>query len=180
MHLYKEPYNEGYTDQELAAIQSAVIFNQKNLTSPAIVCLEGWRVCNEYNPDLTTRIAERNSTENLKTMRFFTAMSLTLSDGCVLFSDDNALPLWDHLHNWYDFWEAPVGRPVSNYQELYNGINGLYIREFENAWVVYNFSGVDQQIDFAQALISVSDGTNSDRFTIPNKDGGIFLKSGEE
>ncbi len=177
MECPKNSYSDTYSNEQLSKIQSAVIFNQKHLAEPALVCLEGWEVSSEYNPSQTTRIVERNSPENLQTMRFFTTMSLTLSDGYVLFGDDNALPFWDHLHNWYDFWEAPIGSLVSDYQELYNKIDSLYIREFENAWVVYNFSGISQQIEFSRKLTSVSDNSISKIFTIANKDGGIFLKS---
>jgi hypothetical protein len=27
-------------------------------------------------------------------------------------ADDNSLPISDHLHNWYDFWDAKLGLPV--------------------------------------------------------------------
>ncbi|MBN1499447.1 MAG: hypothetical protein JW982_04805 [Spirochaetes bacterium] len=176
MECYKESYNKPYSGEELEAIQAAVIFNRKNLASPALVCLEGWRTGGKYNPDRQTRIAERNTSENMKMMRFFTAMSLTLTDGYVLFSDDNSIPFWDHAHNWYDFWDAPIGKPVSSYQKLYNGIKGLYVREFENGWVIYNFSGSNQKIILPQKVKTVSTNEPGIKFTIADRDGEIYIK----
>jgi len=71
MECYKGPYNDPYPEDQLQITQDAVIYNQNNLAAPAIVCLEGWRICYEYNPDKLTRIEERNTPENLQMMRFF-------------------------------------------------------------------------------------------------------------
>jgi hypothetical protein len=176
MECYKGPYNATYSHDELAQIQAAVIFNQQRLAAPALVCLEGWRICNEYNPDLKTRISERNSPDNQRMMRFFTTMSLALTNGYVLFGDDNAIPLWDHTHNWYEFWDAPIGKAISEYNKSYKDIGGLYIREFENAWVVYNFSGKEQLIDLPSEVKSVSGKKTAKRFIVPDRDGEIFIK----
>ncbi len=176
MENHKPNYKENYTDEQLQQIQEAVIFNQEHLHEPKIVCVEGWRVHDEYNPDRDTRIKERNSDENLQTMRLFTTMTLTLSNGCVLFADDNAIPLADHYHNWYNFWDLPIGKPVGKTGTLYNNIDNLYLREFENAWVVYNFSGTAQNIGFSEKLKDGLTQKVSKSFTVPNKDGMILLK----
>jgi len=176
MENHKPHYNQNYTDAQLQEIQKAVIFNQNNLREPKAVCVEGWRVHDVYNPDLDTRIKERNSDENLQLMRFFTTMTLTLTNGYVLFGDDNAIPISDHAHNWYDFWNLPIGKPVGNLNTLYKGINNLYIREFENAWLVYNFSGTVQNVEFSETLINGVTHEVSKNFNVPNRDGMIFLK----
>ncbi len=176
MENHKPNYRENYTDEELQQIQEAVIFNQTHLHEPKIVCVEGWRVHDVYNPDRNTRIKERNSEVNLQTMRLFTTMTLTLSNGCVLFADDNAIPLADHYHNWYKFWDLPIGKPLGKPGTLYNNIGNLYLREFENAWVVYNFSGTSQSVGFPEKLKDGLTQKVSKNFTVPNKDGMILLK----
>lgn len=167
MECYKDSFDRPYTREELEAIQDAVIFNQQNLASPALVCLEGWRTGKKYNADKKTRITERNTPENLRMMRFFTAMSLVLTDGYVLFGDDNGIPFWDHAHNWYDFWDTPIGEPISPFQQKYEDTEGLYVREFDNAWVVYNCSGKAQTL-----------GISGKQTTVADMDGEIILKTG--
>lgn len=177
MECHKSPYYGTYTFEVLKEIQEAVIYNQNTLLPPALVCLEGWRICEEYDADKSTRINERNSEENLKMMRFFTTMSLTLTDGYVLFGDDNAIPHWDHSHNWYDFWDAPLGNGVSDYQTLYQNIPGLYYREFENGWVIHNLTGVEQEVILPARAQSIVNNKLGKEFSIPDRDGDIFLKS---
>ena len=65
-------------------------------------------------------------------MRLFTTMSLTHSDGCVLYNGGV-----DHSHYWYDFWDAERGRPISERAQLYETpkgvtIDGLFTREFDH------------------------------------------------
>lgn len=177
MECYKDRFDRGYTDDELAEIEAAVIFNQENCAEPVHVCLEGWRVCEAYDADRETRIQERDSPENRQWMRFFTTMMLTLSDGHVLFSDDNALPVSDHRHNWYDFWDAPIGEPIGDRGRRYQDVAGLFIREYENAWVVYNRSGSERRVEFDVAVEKASTGGSGKSFTLSNKDGEIYLKT---
>lgn len=176
MECYKYGYDKDYPFEQLKQIEDAVIFNQNNLAQPALVCLEGWRICEDYNADRATRITERDNPENLRLMRLFTTMSLTLTDGYVLFGDDNAIPHWDHSHNWYEFWDAPIGEAVTRYQTNYNEIEGLYIREFENGWAVYNLSGYNQTIEFNERVYSITGEIQRKSFTVNNMDGEIFLK----
>jgi len=175
MECYKPDFTRGYTREELGKIQEALVYNQTHLAEPALVCLEGWRVARAYLPDLETRVAEREEEENLRWVRFFTTMSLTLSDGYVLFSDDNALPLQDHLHNWYDFWDAPLGEPEERYLPLKEE-PPLYQREFENGWAVHNFCQDSRVISFSHPVYSVAQKKVARTFAVDSLDGDIFLK----
>ena len=54
-------------------------------------------------------------------------------------------------------------------------MEGLFIREFDNGWVVYNRSGADQVIDFA-ARVSAFEGDAGTSHEVADLDGGFFEK----
>ena len=109
-----------------------------------------------------------------------TTLSLTHSDGYVLFGDDNAIPVPDHLHNWYDFWDADLGQPTQEKAVQYQDVAGLFIREYEKGWVVYNRSGAMRTVAFDEPVIGVNSGKRNSRHEIPDFDGEMFLKSGTD
>ena len=176
MECYKPRYDNGYTIDQIKKMESTLLWAEDNLKEPHINCLEGWRIVTDYTGEREVRVAERNSEENLKWMRMITTLSLTHSDGYVLFADDNAQPSSDHLHNWYDFWDADLGNPIGKKGATYNNIEGLFIREFENGWAVYNRSGVTQSVLFKENVIAFSKKEIAKSNKIPNFDGEIFLK----
>ena len=92
-------YDEGYTYKGLKQIESTLSWAEENLREPRINCLEGWGVTTE-SPD---------SPLNRKWMRVFTTMSLTHSDGYVLYNDGI-----QHQHFWYDFWDTDLGTPIGD------------------------------------------------------------------
>jgi hypothetical protein len=83
----------------------------------------------------------------------------------------------DHRHNWYDFWDAPIGEPIGDRGRRYQDVAGLFIREYENAWVVYNRSGSERRVEFDVAVEKASTGGSGKSFTLSNKDGEIYLKT---
>ena len=176
MESYKDDYSRGYTLDEIKQMESTLLWAEQNLKEPRINCLEGWRVVENYTADLSTRIAERNSEENQRWMRMITTLSLTHSDGYLLISDDNAIPTPDHLHNWYDFWDAEMGRPIGDKARQYHRVAGLFIREFEKGWAVYNRSGAAQPVTFDQEVTGVNSGKRQSRHQVLDFDGEIFLK----
>ena len=125
MECYKQEHDKGYSLDQILRIEETLLWAEQHLREPRINCLEGWRVVTEYMGDLNTRVAERNSEENRQWMRMITTLSLTHSDGYVLFGDDNAIPVSDHLHNWYDFWDADLGQPIQEKAIQYQGTTGL-------------------------------------------------------
>ena len=180
MECYKQEYAKGYSLDQILQIEETLLWAEQHLREPRINCLEGWRVVTDYMGNLGTRIAERNSPENQQWMRMITALSLTHSDGYVLFGDDNAIPVPDHLHNWYDFWDADLGQPVQGKAVQYRDVAGLFIREFENGWVVYNRSGFEQPVAFDNRVVGVSSGKRQLTHKIPDFDGEIFLETGSD
>ena len=125
-------------ESDLTVVENSLLRLEQNLREPQINGLEGWGVPTEP-PDSPT---------NLRWMRAFTALSLTHSDGYVLFTDGHS-----HTHYWYDFWDADLGRPLSEEKaQLYDNRKGLYIREFTNGWAAYNHSGETQEITLPEVV----------------------------
>ena len=139
---------------------------------------------------------------NQQWMRLFTTMSLTHSDGFVrLFSGIATLTHHTHFyeleywiekahsevheqgllhshpeHYWYAFYDVPIGCPVGEIGQTYEGINGLFIREFTNGWVVYNRSGKEQQVQLPMQTTGVASRISSTSHVVHDLDGEIFVK----
>lgn len=156
-------HDRGYTYDGLAEIEGTLLWAEENLREPRVNCLEGWGIPTE-SPD---------SPINLQWMRVFTAMSLTHSDGYVLYNDGI-----QHEHYWYDFWDADLGQPIGSKAQIYENREGLFIREFTNGWAVYNRSGKPQEIRLSDQATGVESGLRNTIHIIPHLDGEIYLKSG--
>ena len=182
----------GYSYKSLFDIESTLLWSEENLREPQINGLEGWGI--ESEP--------LDSPRNKKWMRVFTTMSLTHSDGYVLYvtgiqgiyhshqyeilaghATEHAQGTehdHQHQHYWYDFWEAPLGQPIGGDEtkaQLYEDREGLFIREFTNGWAVYNRSGKEQKIALPQAVSGWNSGVeNQRRHTLADLDGEIYLK----
>ena len=162
-------YPGGYTRPRLIKLESVLSWAEEHLREPRINCLEGEGMS----------IEPPNGPNNLRWMRVFTTMSLTHSNGYVLYTTgfrDLEGPHHDHL--WHDFWNANLGRPVGEKAQLYGDIEGLFIREFTNGWAVYNRSGAAQTITLPESAVPVSDrGNNAASLThqLPDLDGEIYL-----
>ena len=157
-------YPYGYTHGGLYEIENTLLWSEQNLRAPRINCLEGWGIPTEA-PD---------SPDNRRRMRVFTTMSLTHSDGYVVYNTGG----WVPGHFWYPFWDANLGRPVGEKAQHYGDVDGLFIREFTNGWAVYNRSGKTQTISLPESATPVSDrGNNSASQThqLPDLDGEIYL-----
>ena len=165
--------NGGYTREGIMEIEETLHWAETQTQEPRINCLEGEGLGTEP-PD---------GPNNLRLMRLFTTMSLTFSDGYVLYTDgsrfvDTQAP--HHSHIWHDFWDADLGHPLpsSGKRQTYDGVDGLFIREFTNGWAVYNRSGKEQQIEFSEAVSGVASGVKEKRsHVLPDLDGEIYLKS---
>ena len=192
METAAEDYEVGYTHAELAHIENTLSWAEENLREPQINCLAGRGVRNEL----------LDSPRNLQWMRLWTTMSLTHSDGYVVFvmgggpgPPPHPFEFWpghadlhaqgirhghQNTHYHYDFWDADLGRPVGGDEtkaQLYENREGLFIREFTNGWAVYNRSGTAQEIELPQEVSGWSSGVkNKNRHTLADLDGEIYLK----
>ena len=162
---------DGYTYAGLREIESTLLWSEENFREPQINSLEGWGIGTEA-PD---------SPNNRRWMRVFTTMSLTISDGYVLYNTGRiSFGDPDHEHLWYPFWDADLGQPVGHQAQPYQNIEGLFTREFTNGWAVYNRSGQAQTITLSISATPVSDrGDNAASMThlLPDLDGEIYLKT---
>ena len=146
----------------LNEVETSLLWLEQNLREPQINALEGWGIPTKSPDDPT----------NLRWMRAFTTLSLTHSDGYVLFNLGEG-----HEHYWYDFWDADLGRPIGEKAQLYQETEGLYIREFSNGWAVYNHSGETQEITLSEGVTGVSSAVEGMMHTLPNLDGEMYLKA---
>ena len=163
-------YPGGYTYAGLKEIESTLLWSEQNLKEPQINSLEGWGIPTEP-PD---------SPNNRRWMRVFTTMSLTISDGYVLYNTGrNSFGDPDHEHLWYPFWDADLGLPIGPKAQPDQSIDGLFIREFTNGWAVYNRSGVPQTITLPSSATAVGNGDSRSTTThlLPDLDGEIYLKT---
>ena len=155
-------------EHAIDAIEQTLQWAEQTLRAPRLVALEGWAIPTQL----------RDSPTNRRWMRAFTTLSLTHSDGFVLFikgrSPDNHW--YSHRHYWYDFWDADLGRPIGETLQLYDNRNRLYIREFTNGWAVYNHSGSTQIVTLPGEASAVASGLVNTEHALPNLDGEIYLR----
>ena len=167
METHPADREKPYTRAEIVEIETNLIWLEQNLREPQINCLQGQGIPTEP-PD---------SPANQRQMRLFTTMSLTCSDGYVVYTTGR----WFQEHIWYPFWDADLGQPVEPAAKRYQeDIEGLYIREFTNGWAVYNRSGQTQTVTLPSSATSVSDrGSTAASIThlLPDLDGEIYLKA---
>lgn len=160
------PYINGYfmecdhsdSVEDWDQIRSSLQWAEKNLRQPRINCLETW-----YH----------QSRNDLHLMRATTTLSLALSDGMCLFSDPNPLPTPDHRHNWYDFWNRSLGRPLAAgaLQQ-----DGTWRRQFENGIVIHNPKGNRRQtILLPGEATSLATGRKARTHVLEDCDGDILL-----
>ena len=153
--------NSKQIENALEEARSTLFWLEQNLREPHINGVEGWSIPSEP-PDSPT---------NRRWMRVFTTLSLTHSDGYVTFLDTSYTG-----HHWYDFWDADLGRPIGEKGQLYQEIDGLYIREFTNGWAVYNHSGEAQAITLPEEVQGVASGLVNTEHALPNLDGEMYLR----
>ena len=157
VHANLDPAGELWLTQ----LEQVLSWAESNLREPQVNALEGWGYPDEP-PD---------SPKNIQYMRAITALSLTHSDGYVMYNDGVS-----HRHIWYPFWDADLGMPVGPKAQRYKDIDGVFIREFTNGWAVYNRSGTHHVVELPEKMMSVSSGLKSTAHTLPNHDGGIYIK----
>jgi len=140
-----------------AEVRKALLWFEKNFQVPQVNCLEVWG----------DRGDERR-------MRATTTLGLTHSNGSVLYADPKSLKTPDHLHDWYEFWDAPLGSPTSR---LIERSDKSYQREFQGGTVIYNPSrNGPVRVEFATNRRRMSDGESGKDYIVMDGDGDIFLK----
>lgn len=148
------------TPQDWQRISETLIWAESHLREPRINCLESW-----YHTSRNDR----------HLMRAVTTLSLTQSNGYCLFSDPNSLPAPDHLHDWYPFWDADLGKPLSPGQRQGDG---SFKREFSKGTALYNPMGNKPvTVVFGEERKSVATGRMAKEHPVAPVDGDIFLSN---
>jgi Hypothetical glycosyl hydrolase family 15 len=147
------------TPQVWKLLADSLLWAEKNLRQPHINAFETWFV---------------DSRNELNRMRATTTLALTHSDGYVLFADPNDLPVPDHLHDWYPFWDfKSLGKPSA---PMTKRRDGAFQREFSGGTVVYNPEGNKTvTVTFAGRRVSAATRKLSNTFTVDGMDGDLFL-----
>ena len=171
-----QPGEDGiYDTAEIAEIQETLLWAEAAVQEPRINGLHGFGSIWEP-PD---------SPQNWRSVRFFTTMGLTLSDGYVMFELNSyydvilnkLTPSYEGVYPiWYEFWSADLGQSIGAKAQLYENREGLFVREFTNGWAVYNRSGKEQSIQLPGKVKAVASGLTGTAHTIPDLDGEIYLK----
>ena len=151
---------DGYSYEKLRGIEEALSWNEKHLREPRINVLLGQGVDQPID-----------SPDNLRWMRVITTLSLTHSDGYSVFVTPDPGGIM-----WYDFYDADLGRPVGEKAQTYDNRYGIFIREFDNGWAVYNRSGREQTITLPRSE-GVASGVVGTEHVLADLDGEIYLKS---
>ena len=166
---------QGNSREWIINFEDTLNWADSNLREPRINCLQGEGLSIEP-PD---------GHNNRRWMRLFTTLSLTHSDGYVLYTDgmrdfntpDDPLGVPHFQHIWYNFWEADLGQPVGPKAALYDdATSGLFVREFTNGWAVYNRSGEPQAVTLPEEVQGVSSGWVGTEHVLPDLDGEIYLR----
>ena len=186
----KTGIGKAHAREHFIGIENTLLWFEENLRYPQVNFLEAFGIASEP-PD---------SPENQRQARAFMTLSLTHSNGYVMYTtgiigpDENhphAYEMWEghsqehargeyHIHHhqqyWYPFYDADLGQPIGEKGQTYEGIDGLFIREFTNGWAIYNRSGKTQSIQLSEMAIGAASGMRKRRHTLPDLDGEIYLK----
>ena len=138
-------------------MQKALAFFETEFLEPRINALELW-----------------GDRDNFQAMRAITTMGLTQSNAYILYADPNPLPTPDHLHDWYDFWDVDLGKPLGPGKKINNG---AYERKFEKGFVIFNPPGNPAiEMQFNLPIVDAFDGHTKTHISLQEKDGGIYLE----
>lgn len=138
-------------------MEKALLYFEENFQKPHINCLEVW-----------------GHRDDSARMRATTTLGLTHSDGYVLYADPNPLKTPDHYHDWYDFWDVKLGKPLAK------GVkqsDNSWRREFEGGTVIYNsYNNIPVTVVFDNEMKRISDGSTGKSFVVNRRDGDIFVE----
>ncbi len=151
--------------QDWQRVADTLAWAEEHLLQPRVNCLETWF---------------QHSREDLSLMRATTTLSLTHSNGYCLFSDPNPLPVPDHLHNWYPFWDKEIeagrlklGKPVAS-RVVWE--DGVVTRLFQYGMVAYNPKGNGPvTLMLAKPTISTATGKAANKHVLDDEDGDIYV-----
>ena len=157
-----------------------MLWAQNHLHQPVITALEGWYLCQSPKCQGDPTAIQQQGRSNASRMRNITTLALVFSNGYVLFSDPDALPTPDHLHDWYPFWGKSLGKAVGPLAALDRpDLSGAYTRQFEKGEVVFNPpANHSVVVTFSEPHRSAATNATGTSFTVMAGDGDLFLAEG--
>ena len=146
--------NGAYSCNEIAKMEKLIKFHDKILLPPKIIAFEPWRVTNRKLVSPPEISADRNSPENQRYARLFSAMSTVIaSNGYILYADNNTdFGDGDHHHFYYDVFRVDLGKPTSGPLTIKAGIS---VKQFERGYVAFNRRKSDVKLQFANFIVTV-------------------------
>jgi len=153
-----------YTFTEIAEMEEVIKFNEKHLRYPKLIAFEPWRITDKSEP------TNRTSEDNLRFARLYSAMATVIPEhGYILYADNNPdFDDGDHDHYYYDVYSVNLGKPVSKYTPI---AQGVAYKKFEDGYIAFNRLEYDVTVNFGefQSVIPSMDAV------FLNKDGTIYV-----
>ena len=166
LELYKEPYSrsDSFSFTEIAEMEELIKFHEKHLRYPKLIAFEPWRITDKSDP------TNRTSEDNLRFARLYSAMATVIPEhGYILYADNNPdFDDGDHDHYYYDVYSVDLGKPVSKYTPI---TQGVAYKKFEDGYIAFNRLDNDVTVNFGefQSVIPSMDAV------FLNEDGTIYL-----
>ena len=166
LELYKEPYSrsDSFSFTEIAEMEELIKFHEKHLRYPKLIAFEPWRITDKSDP------TNRTSEDNLRFARLYSAMATVIPEhGYILYADNNPdFDDGDHDHHYYDVYSVDLGKPVSKYTPI---TQGVAYKKFEDGYIAFNRLDNDVTVNFGefQSVIPSMDAV------FLNEDGTIYV-----
>ena len=166
LELYKEPYSrsDSFSFTEIAEMEELIKFHEKHLRYPKLIAFEPWRITDKSDP------TNRTSEDNLRFARLYSAMATVIPEhGYILYADNNPdFDDGDHDHYYYDVYSVDLGKPVSKYTPI---TEGVAYKKFEDGYIAFNRLDNDVTVNFGefQSVIPSMDAV------FLNEDGTIYV-----
>jgi hypothetical protein len=136
--------------------------------------INNWHFAITHQPKIIALEVQTPNRLDVAEMRAATTLSMTHTDGYIMYTEPFYFPSHDHGHNWYSFWEADMGVPTS---ARIDRPDGAYQREYSNGTVIHNPVGnVPVAVTFPDQRLQASTGIEGYSFIVNGKDGDMFIK----
>jgi len=166
LELYKEPYSrsDSFSFTEIAEMEEVIKFHEKHLRYPKLIAFEPWRITDKSDP------TNRTSEDNLRFARLYSAMATVIPEhGYILYADNNPdFDDGDHDHYYYDVYSVNLGKPVSKYTPI---AQGVAYKKFEDGYIAFNRLEYDVTVNFGDFEVVIP----SMDAVFLNKDGTIYV-----
>jgi hypothetical protein len=136
--------------------------------------ISSWHHNIVHQPKIIALELQTPNRQDVAEMRAATALTMTHTNGYILYADAYYFPSENHLHNWYSFWDEDLGVPTSG---RIDRNDGSFQREYSKGTVIYNPLGNGPvTVSFSDERRQASTGAIGYSFVVNGKDGDMFIK----